>query len=629
MAVEERIRKSLVKITYIILGLVYIYTAGFGSFSELIQRGILVAFCGMVVFLERPVKIKGKTSSITKAVDWLTAAAFLAAGIYIMLIWQDRILKTGSTPSSDIVMGTVLIFLLLVATHRTTGWPLVITSVVFIIYALAGPYLPTFLAHRGETWNRIATFLYVSTEGVYGIPAGIASTYIISFVIFGAFLEAFGAGQWFVDIAYAATGRFRGGPAKTAVASSALMGMISGSPAANVVTTGAFTIPLMKKTGYTDYEAGAVEAVASTGGMFTPPIMGAAAFMMAEYLGITYMEVAASAIVPAVLFYLSIMLVVDAIAVKNKLVGIPKTELPNALRIMKERGQLCIPIIFIIVVIVMGWSPMKAAFWAIVVVLAVAMIRKETRPTLKSIVAALENGVKSVSSIVVTCGAAGIIVGVIAMTGLGAKLSYTLISISNGNVYIAAVLAAIITIILGCGMPPTPVYVILATVLVPPMVQLGVAPISAHMFIFFFSCIGALTPPVAITAYTAAAIAKADSNKTGWRAFRLGLVAYVIPFIFLMAPTLLLQGNPAEVIQAVITSIVGVMCLTASVEGYMFLHWSPIPRITLGGAAITMLIPGLLTDLIGVGLIVLSLVLNIMIKRQLSRNIKEKDNEGN
>ena len=499
---DDKLRVNLCRVLYIVTAVVYLYTAGFGSFSDMTQRALLITVCGFTIFLRKPIQLKKAQTAMTRVLDWVFAFAFSAAGIYIMAVWNDRTAKVGAPPQQDIIMATIMIVLLLFATYKATGWPLVITCIVFLIYTAAGPYLPSILAHRGETWTRTANFMYVSTGSIFGVPAGIAATYIISFVIFGAFLERFGAGQWFVDLAYAGTGRFRGGPAKTSIASSALMGMISGSPAANVVTTGAFTIPLMKRTGYKDYEAGAVEAVASTGGMFTPPIMGAAAFMMAQYLDVHYIEVAKAAIVPACLYYLSLMLVVDSIAVKNRLVGLPKDQLPSIKEIMLTRGQLGIPIIFVIAVILMGWSPMKAAFWGTIAVVLVACIRKETRPTIKSFLEALESGTKSVANIVISCAAAGIIVGVISMTGLATKLSYTLVSISGGNIYIAAVLTAIITIILGCGMPPTPTYVILSVVLVNPLTQMGASALSAHMFIFLFACIGALTPPVAITAYT-------------------------------------------------------------------------------------------------------------------------------
>lgn len=607
---DDKLRKVICRGLFVVTALVYLYTAGFGSFSDMTQRALLITICGFSVFLTKPMKIKGSQNALTRILDWLFALGFTAGGVYIMMIWNERTSKVGAIPTMDIVMATAMIILLLLATYRTTGWPLVITCLVFLAYTFAGPYLPSILAHRGETWTRTANFMYVSTGSIFGVPAGIAATYIISFVIFGAFLERFGAGQWFVDVAYAGTGRFRGGPAKTSIASSALMGMISGSPAANVVTTGAFTIPLMKRTGYKDYEAGAVEAVASTGGMFTPPIMGAAAFMMAEYLNVRYVDVAKAAILPACLYYLSVLLVVDSIAVKNHLLDVPKSELPSVKKIMLERGQLGLPILFVIAAILMGWSAMKSAFWGTVAVIAVAFIKKETRPDLKSFLDALESGVKSVSGIVISCAAAGIIVGVISMTGLATKLSYTLVSISHGNVYIAAVLTAVITIILGCGMPPTPTYVILSTVLVTPLTQMGAAPIAAHMFIFLFACIGALTPPVAITAYTAAAIAKSDPNKTGFRAFRMGLVAYIIPFFFLLSPAILMVGTPVEIASAAITSVIGIFCLTGAVEGYMFQYWSVVSRILLAVAAVLMLIPGTVTDLAGVVCILAAWALN-------------------
>lgn len=607
---DDKIRINLCRIIYIVTALIYLYTAGFGSFSEMTQRALLVTVCGFTVFLRKPVTIKKEQTVFTRILDWLLALGFTGAGIYIMMIWNDRISKVGAIPTADIIMATVMIVLLLIATYKATGWPLVVTCIVFLVYTMAGPYLPSILSHRGETWGRTANFMYVSTGSIFGVPAGIAATYIISFVIFGSFLERFGAGQWFVDLAYAGTGRFRGGPAKTSIASSALMGMISGSPAANVVTTGAFTIPLMKRTGYKDFEAGAVEAVASTGGMFTPPIMGAAAFMMAEFLGMPYMQVAKSAIVPACLYYLSLMLVVDSIAVKNGLVGMPRESLPDVKEIMLKRGQLGLPIIFVIAVILMGWSPMKSAFYGTLAVIAIAFIRKETRPTLQSFLDALESGVKGVANIVISCAAAGIIVGVISMTGLATKLSYTLVNVSGGNILIAALLIALITIILGCGMPPTPTYVILATVLVKPLTEMGAAPLAAHMFIFMFSCIGALTPPVAITAYTAAALAKSEPNKTGFRAFRMGLVAYIIPFIFLFSPAILMVGETMTVIVAIITAVIGIFCLTATVEGYMLRYWNVPSRILMGVAAICLMIPGSVTDLAGAGCIAAAFMLS-------------------
>lgn len=615
MTLDDKVRSWICKIIFIVTSCLYLYTAGFGSMDEMIQRCVLILVAGFAVFLTKPITLgkDKRRNTLTRTLDWVFALAMVATCVYIMVVWPDRSVSTRAKPMADSVIGTIMIAVLLLATYKTTGWPLVITCVVFLIYALVGPYMPGFLGHKGYTWTRIAETMYVSTQSIFGVPAGIAATYIVCFVIFGSFLETFGAGQWFVDIAFAGAGRFRGGPAKTAIASSALMGMISGSPAANVVTTGTFTIPLMKRMGFKPHTAGAVEAVASTGGMFTPPIMGAAAFMMAEFLGVNYSTVAGSAIIPAVLYYLSALLVVDSIAVKEHLLGLPSKELPSVRKVMRERGLMGLPIVFIIVVILLGWSPMKAAFYATVLTFLLSLLSKETRPDVKRFFEALESGTKSVTSITISCAAAGIIVGILQLTGLATRMSVQLVNLSGGNIYVAAVLTAFITIILGCGMPPTPTYVILATCLVRPLTEMGATPLAAHMFIFMFACVGALTPPVAITAYTAAAIAKSNPNKTGFASFRMGIVAYIIPFIFLLNPAILLEGDTVEVILAAATAILGVFCLTGAIEGYMFRYWSIVSRVLLGAASLMMMIPGTVTDLIGIALVAIAFVLDKLI----------------
>ena len=620
MTLDDKVRSWLCRIIFIATSCLYLYTAGFGSLDEMVQRCLLVLVAGFAVFLTKPFQIKGKRYVATRILDWVFAIAMIVVCVYIMSVWPARSVSTKAKPQLDSIMGTIMIIVLLVATYKTTGWPLVITCVVFLVYALLGPYMPGFLAHRGYTWKRVAETMYVSTQSIFGVPAGIAATYIVCFVIFGSFLETFGAGQWFVDIAFAGAGRFRGGPAKTAILSSALMGMISGSPAANVVTTGTFTIPLMKRMGFKPHVAGAVEAVASTGGMFTPPIMGAAAFMMAEFLNVKHSTVAAAAILPAVLYYLSALLVVDSISVKEHLVGLPSNELPSVKQVMKERGLMGLPILMIIVVILMGWSPMKAAFWATILTFVLSFFSKATRPDVKRFFEALESGTKSVVSIAISCAAAGIIVGILQLTGLATRMSVQLVNLAHGNIYIAALLTALITIVLGCGMPPTPTYVILATCLVRPLTEMGASALSAHMFIFMFACVGALTPPVAITAYTAAAIAKSNPNQTGFTSFRMGIVAYIIPFIFLLNPAILLEGSGMNVVLAAATAILGVFCLTGAIEGYLLKYWSMVARVMLGIGALMMMIPGITTDLIGIGLVVVAFILDKVIFKPQPKN---------
>ncbi|NLY75156.1 MAG: TRAP transporter fused permease subunit [Firmicutes bacterium] len=609
-----KIRKVFVSTLLILSSVIFLYTGGFGAFSAMTQRALLMALLSPVAFLGLKKKNETKAESIF---NFALALVILAINIYVIFVWKDRAFMAGETPKLDIILGSIMVFLVLEATRRTNGLFLTLTAAVFILYALFGPYLPTFIAHRGESWPRLVNFLFMTTEGFYGIPMDIAATYIIIFIIFGAFLQVFEGGQWFIDMAYAITGRFRGGPAKTAILGSALMGMISGSPAANVVTTGTFSIPLMKKVGYKPQEAGAIEAVASTGGMFTPPIMGAAAFIMAQYLEVPYLAVCVAAIVPALLYYFALMFVADARAVKNNISGLPKEELPSLVKVMKERGHLGIPLIFLIAAIVSGWSPTRSAFWATILTVAAAFLSKLTRPTRQKIIEALKAGSEQAVQIVITCAAAGIIVGTFLITGLGAKLSYTLIAFSQGNLYLAALCSAIIAILLGCAMPPTAVYIILVTILVPVLTKLGASPISAHMFIFMFSCLGAITPPVAIAAYCGAAIAKAEPNKTGWLAFRFGLPAYIIPFMFIGVPAIILQGTLPEILQAVATETIGVLCLVAAMEGFVFIKWNSVSRVLLGMASILLLVPETITDLIGSGLIVAAILVNIIFIKKI------------
>ena len=612
---RKKVETTIVSAVYIFTALLYLYFAFFGVSSDMTHRALLIGLLCPTIFLTKHAKIKGKESIPLVIMDYILAIALIVASVYIIIVFPDRTMKVGTTPVTDIVMATILIVTLLAITRRTSGKFMAILAIVFIIYALVGRYMPGVLAHRGETWKRLMTFLYVSTEGIYGSPIGIAATYIMAFVVFGAFLEEFGTGEWFVDFSYALTGRFRGGPAKNAVIASALMGMISGSSAANVVTTGTFTIPLMKKSGYKDTEAGAIEAVASTGGMFTPPIMGAGAFILAEYVGVRYGIVATAAIFPAFMYYLSLLLAVDAMAVKHNIKGLEKSQLPSMKEVMKNKGIMAVPIVLLIVLICYGYSPMKSAVFSLLAVLICACFSKETRPTLKKILKALESGAKSVVPIVATCACAGIIVGVLSITGLGAKLSYSLIYLAHGNIYLGALITALITILLGCGMPAAAVYVILASILAPSLVDMGAEPLAAHMFIFFFSCIGTITPPVAITSYTAAAIAEADANKTGWTAFRLGIVAFIIPFIFLTSPALIMIGTTGEIIQAMFTAMIGIFCLCGALEGYMLTSFRPVSRILLGVAALCTIIPGTVTDLIGIALIAVVAVITIIEKK--------------
>lgn len=605
----------IIKIILAITSLIFLYTAGLGTFSALTQRSLLLTL--MIPAILSVYKVSDVL--IKRILNYILIGMGIVSGVYVIMVWPERILRIGAIPLTDIIMGTLMVIVILEITRRTTGLFLALTTLFFIVYGLFGPYFPSFMKHRGESWSRIINFLYLTTEGIFGIPLGIAATFIMVFIIFGAFLQTFGGGQWFIDMSLAIAGKRRGGPAKTAIFASGLMGMLSGASAANVVTTGTFTIPLMKKIGYSSEDAAAIEASASTAGLFTPPIMGAAAFIIAEYLRVPYLDIVYAAVIPAALFYLSIYLTVDSKAVKNGMSGLEASKLPNLVKVMKTRGHLGIPLIILIVGLVMGWTPMKAAFWSTLLVIAVAFLKSETRPDLKKLFLALSKGSYQAMPVISACASAGIIVGIISLTGLGTKLSYTLMSVAGEQLFVAAFITMILSLILGCAMPPTAVYIILAAILVEPLVQLGALPIAAHLFIFMSSAFGAITPPVAITAYAGAGIAEADPSITGFKAFKISIVGYIIPYIFLYSPSLIFQSNDLmSIIMIIVSSIIGIFALVASLEGYMFTYWRKYTRFILAISSVLLFWPGLMTNLVGVAGLIVSFVINKSVEKAVA-----------
>ena len=535
------------------------------------------------------------------------------------MAWRAQLTRVGFPSSAEVLLGVIMILVILEAARRTAGLVLAATAIVFLVYALAGPYSPGFLAHRGYSLPRLVSFLFMTSEGIYGIPLGVSSTYVVLFVLFGAFLNRMGGGKLFIDAAYAVTGRFRGGPAKTAVLSSGLMGTISGSAIANVVTTGTFTIPLMKQMGYHPDVAGAVEAVASTGGMIMPPVMGAAAFIIAQYLGIPYAQVAWAALIPAVLYYLCVFFIVDMEAAKHGLRGLPAAQLPSLSRSLAQGGLLFVPILVLIALILRGVSPTKAVFWSTILVFAVAFVHRPTRPNLTTILGALEDGAKNSISVAISCACAGLIVGVISLTGIGVKFSSSLIELSHGSIFLALVYTMIASIILGMGMPATAVYVIQAALNVPALVQMGVAPLAAHLFVFYFSVVACITPPVALTAYAAAGISGGHPGKTGWNAFWFGCVAYIVPYIFVYSPCLLMQGTAWAIVSAFATAAVGTYLLAAGIEGFFIIRRSLIERVLLFLAGVALIIPGGATDVLSLPLVAVVVVLGL--KRTGARKV--------
>ena len=491
------------------------------------------------------------------------------------------------------------------AARRIVGLPIVIVVLCFLGFGFFGPYMPGPLAHRGLSLQQMVGHLFFTTEGVFGIPLGVSSTFIFLFILFGAFLEKTGLGKFFIDIANAIAGWASGGPAKVAVLSSALQGTISGSSVANVVGSGSFTIPMMKKLGYHKNFAGAVEAAASTGGQLMPPIMGAAAFLMAEFVGIPYMEVVKAAVVPAILYFLGVFLGVHFEAKKHHLEGTPRSELPPWGKIMKEEGHLAIPLIAIIGLLASGYTPMKAALAGIFISIATAMLRKNTRMSFYDIVDGLIKGARGALGVLVACAAAGMIIGVVTKTGVGLKLASALVTVAAGNFMLLLFCTMLTSLILGMGVPTTANYVITSTIAAPALIQLGVPTLAAHMFVFYFGIIADITPPVALAAYAGSAISGGDPLKTGVNASKLGIAAFIIPYVFVLSPQLLGIGATfTSVLMTTTTAIIGMIGISGAMIGQFYTRANVFERLILAAGGLCLIDPHGLTDLIGVALLV-------------------------
>jgi len=518
--------------------------------------------------------IFGKDRSVKNTPGWggfLLSGLVLASSIFIILDWQLYIERTGLVTGWEIVAGCLMTLLVLEATRRTIGWFLPLLVVVFILYGLFGQFAPGIFLHKGYSLSRLVGTLYMGSSGIYGLPMEISATYVIMFVLFGMLLTRSGGDRWFIDLSYTLTGRFRGGPALTAILSSAIMGMLSGSPVANVVTTGNFTIPLMKKIGFEARMAGAISAVASAGGMFTPPLMGAGAFLIAEFLSISYVEVAKAAVLPALMYFLSLMAVVYFTAWRQDLRVASDEPLPSLVRTVLQYGHMMPPLIVLVILIFNGRSLMSAAFWAMGLTVGLSLIRSHTRISLSKVIEALEEAGRQVIPIAVACGSAGIIVGVISLTGLGFTLSGALTGLAEGQPFLLLLVAMGASLCLGMAVPPTAVYIILAGLTVPAMVEAGFEPLASHFFIFFCSTIGAITPPVALAAYAAAAIARSEVTATGFTAFRLGIAGYLIPFLVMYRPELMLTGPWEKTLLSLLVSLAIILAAAFGLQVLVYL----------------------------------------------------------
>ena len=602
---ERKWLNRIITVFGICLSLFHIYCTLVGGHDPLKFRFTHLAFftvLGGLVLMNAD--LKKKKGPFYLIVDGALIVGVLVVYGYFLMNYSrifSHIPFMHVPPQMDVIMCCVLLVVVLAAAWRHIGWLLPVVSLVFLLYGIFGANLPGGLKHTGVSFENMVDYLCFTTNGVFGSAINTSSHYLILFVIFGAFLAVTGVGEYFTRLATALAGGTRGGPAKVAVLSSALVGSITGSAAANVMTTGVFTIPLMKKTGFSNNFSGAVEAAASTGGAMLPPIMGSAAFLMADILGIPYLDVAKASLIPAILYYLAILFIVDLEAVKQGIRGLPASELPSKRDTLKELYNL-LPLIVIIVALFSGYSAAYSCLIGIASCILIGIInRKKGGLTLKRFLEALEKGSTNAVKIVSACACAGIIVGMVSLTGLGGKFTSMMLSVSGGIELLVLAFIMVSALILGMGMTISPAYIMAGVLGAPILLKLGFTPIAAHLFILYFAAMAPLTPPVALASYAAAGIAEGDMNKTGWQAVRLALVGFIIPYVFIYNNELLLIGSAGGVILSVVTSIIGIIGFAFGISGNVFHNRLKIwQRLIMAAAGLLMIVPGLLTDAIGI-----------------------------
>lgn len=603
-------RQRLILVTAIAAAAFHLYAAGVAPFTALVQRPVHLAFMATLGFLglgihslTPPPADEHRHRVISRRLGmwlgWILAGVTILSAAYLASNHEQLVQRSANPTTIDLVLGVATILIVLELTRRSTGWGLVTIAVLAMIYAAAGPWLPGLLSHRGYGMTRLVEHLYLSTEGIWGIPLGVSADFVYLFIVFGAVLDVAGAGALLMGLAERVAGNTRGGPAKTAVVASGLMGSLSGSAVANVVTTGAFTIPLMKRAGFKPFFAGAVEATASTGGQLMPPIMGAGAFILATWTQIPYLEVALAATIPALLYYAALFAAIHFRAAKMGIEpgGVDRTDpvLP--------RLHLLLPLVAIVILLAIGRSPMRAAFWGVTSAFAIALVRPTTRLTWEDIKRAVLTAGGGTVQVAAACAAAGIVVGVASLTGIGLRMSDLIVTLSDGRLFPALVLTALGSLVLGMGLPTTAAYVVLAALGAPALVELGVPLLAAHLFIFYFGAISNVTPPVSLAAYAAAGIAGAGAMKTSVYAMVLALPGFIVPFMMIYGPPLLLDGSVPEIIMAAITATIGVSALAAGTMGFARrpLRWWE--RALIIAASLALIFPGLVTDVIGFSVI--------------------------
>jgi TRAP transporter 4TM/12TM fusion protein len=612
------------------LSVFHYYTAGFGLLRESTHRGVHLAFVLSLIFLvfgftKRSYTKTPKSTWLTPGgiplYDWIISILLAVTVLYIPFIFSELAYRVGNPNNLDVWMGSILILGLLEGTRRAMGWPLPVIALLFIAYAMFGQYFPGLFKHASSTWPQVVNHLYLTSQGVYGVAVGVVATYVFHFVLFGVLASRIGLGQLFLDTASSIAGRYAGGPAKVSVLGSAMFGMLSGSSVANAVTVGSLTIPAMIRVGYPRHFAASVEAASSTGGQITPPIMGAAAFLMIEFLNIPYQEIVIAATFPAILYFFGMFMQVHFEAKRQNLRGLTPDEMPNLRESFKRRWPTLIPLFLLIGVLVSGRTPYLAAFAGITGCIVVGLLNPRDRLRWKDLYAAFETGAKYALAVGAAAGAVGIVIGVVTLTGVGFKISYIVISAAQAiatdvsaflpaslvspqtlTLLAALVMTGFVCIVMGCGIPTTANYIIMVAVAAPTLIQLGVQPIAAHMFVFYFGILADLTPPVALAAYAAAGMAGSDPFKTGNTAFRLGISKLLVPFVFVFSPALLIvtKGFTWEDFFITLTGcIIGLTLLSAAFSKYMFTDMRSWQRWSCGIASLLFIAPGYESGLIG------------------------------
>jgi len=574
------------------LSVFQLYTAGIAPLTAMYQRSIHLVLIMILGFaLNPPAKRASKDSfDVYLAFDCLLIILAIVIGSYIWIEFDAIVERQGDWTRTDVIMGIIALILVMEATRRAIGLFMAVIAVIFLVYAYFGPYMPDLLAHKGYSIERIATTLYLTTEGIWGLPTGVAATFVFVFVLFGAFLESSRGGDFFIDLAYSLTGRMTGGPAKTAVLASGFMGSVSGSAVANVVTTGAFTIPMMKRVGYKPHVAGAIEASASTGGQLMPPIMGAGAFLMAEFTNTSYLHIIKLAIVPAILYYLSVLFFVHFEAKKEGFNPISKADLPKIGATLKDGLHFLFPVAVLIYVLVNNYSPNMAGFVAVVSTVFAAMFRKRTRLNLKAIFYALESGAKKAIMVSTACGCAGIIVGCVSLTGLGLKFSSMVVSLSAGSPFLAIMLIGAASLVLGMGLPVTASYIVLVILAGPALMELGLPILVAHMVVFWYSQDANVTPPVALASFAGAGVAGASPMRTGFTSWKVAKGLYIIPIVMAYRP--LLGNGPASlVVLTMLLTALGLIAFTSSMESFLIRKLTIYETVIVGAASLSMFWP--------------------------------------